>query len=321
MRASGWWLSAALLVGCQGAGPVGPAAERGEQRSRAGLPATLVRGVVTAPASLIGIDGGTLVGPDGGTLARLEPGMLIGIDGGTLARPGGWRLAQAGAVPLARTVVLLAGPDGTPLVSRVQTLTDASGRYALQVRGRAGLVVALALTQERRLVRLSGLLHETAAGQVAVSPASTLVSTALIAELAGTPRNFSAVRAADYQTALAGVGPAAAALTPATLTAPEALLAAAREALGASEGARKGFEAVVARLTAATYDEEAPPSLPAAAPSVAAGGRQSSAGQAQPGAPTASPVATPTAAPPPTPASAEGPPSPTPSEELIQQGR
>ncbi|MEB3327870.1 MAG: hypothetical protein VKQ33_01415 [Candidatus Sericytochromatia bacterium] len=91
-----------------------------------------------------------------------------------------------------------------PLTPQVQAVTGARGRYTLRARARAGVVVALARTSERRLARLSELLLEDAAGQVAISPGSTLVTTALLAEVKGTGRNFSAVRPADYQAAVGG---------------------------------------------------------------------------------------------------------------------
>jgi hypothetical protein len=224
---------------------------------------------VTGPASLVGVDAGSLVGPDGNGLLGRDAGALVGVDAGTLRGPV-WSLLQAEGVPLARTVVLLAGPDGTPVNPRVQAVTDASGRYTLQARGRGGVVVALARTTERRLVRLSGLLHEGASGQVAISPATTLVTTALMAEVKGTGRNFSAVRAADYRTAVDGVASSAERLGPAALSSSDALLAAAREALSSSEVAAAGFGRAVGRLTTAEYDSEPPSSAPGPATAASA---------------------------------------------------
>jgi hypothetical protein len=244
-------LVAFLLVGCHVT--VSPAPNAAvERRARVSAPLTPIRGAVTAPSSLLGVDAGSLVGPDGSGLLGLDAGSLLGVDAGTLRT-----LAQAGHVPLARTVVLLAGPDGRPVEPRVQTVTDAQGRYTLQARGRGGIVVALARSPERRLVRLSGLLHPGAQGQVAVSPATTLVTAALMAEVNGTPRNFSAVRPVDYQAAVEGVAGAAAELPSETLAAADALLAVAREAIRTSEAGSAGFGRLVERLTAAVYDPEA----------------------------------------------------------------
>ncbi|MEB3327681.1 MAG: hypothetical protein VKQ33_00440 [Candidatus Sericytochromatia bacterium] len=259
MRPTGWVLAMGLLVGCQVTVPLAPGTG-GEQRARAGLPLTVIRGAVTGPASLIGVDAGGLIGPDGNGLVGLDAGALVGVDAGSL-RWAGRTLLQGGQAPLARTVVLLAGPDGVPLVPRVQAVTDASGRYTLQTRGRAGVVLALARTPERQLVRLSGLLHESASGQVGVSTATTLVTTALMAEVRGTGRGFAGLRAVDYQAAVDGVATAAAAVSPATLAAPAAVLAAAREAIGASEGTGGAFARLVARLAPTAYGVE-PSALP-----------------------------------------------------------
>ncbi|MEB3327682.1 MAG: hypothetical protein VKQ33_00445 [Candidatus Sericytochromatia bacterium] len=244
---------ALLGVACQAAPPQ-VADTPGERRGALGLSARAIKGVVNAPPGLIGVDAGTLIGVDAGT--------LIGVDAGTLLPGARLRLSQAGMVPLGGAAVVLAGPDGVPVQPLVTAITDAQGRFTVRARTRGGVLVALARGPAGAAVRLSAIPGAAPpAGDVAISPASTAVTAALMAEARDGRKNFSALGDRDYAAAVEAVAVRVASVPVEQLTDATALAAVYRAAVAENEALRAGFERLKAALTTAVYDPE-----PAAAP-------------------------------------------------------
>jgi hypothetical protein len=213
-----------------------------------------IKGVVTAPQGLIGVDAGTLIGVDAGT--------LIGVDAGTLLPAGRLRLAQSGLVPLAGAAVVLAGPDGAPVKPLVQATTDAQGRFTLRARVRGGVLLALGRGPGGGSVRLSAIPSAFQSGeQVSISPATTAVTAALMAEVRGGIRNFSAMAAREYAAACAAMEPHVSGMALEKMGDEAAMAKAFLGMVAGNETHRAGFERMKASLTETMYEEavEEPP--------------------------------------------------------------
>ncbi|MEB3221752.1 MAG: hypothetical protein VKS61_06700 [Candidatus Sericytochromatia bacterium] len=298
-----------LLSACQLQAPV--AEGEPERRAALAFPVRPVKGQVMAPPGLIGVDGGTLIGVDGGTLIGVDGGSLIGVDGGTL------RLAQAGLVPLGGAAVVLAGPDGVPVTPAVTVQTDAQGRFTLRARLRGGVLLVLARGPSGAPVRLSAIPSAAQpGGEVAVTPATTAVSAALMAEAREGRKNFSGVVARDYEAAVEALAGRLAGVTVAQLADVAGLAGLYRAAAAEDDGLRAGFERLKAALSTTVYDEEPAPG-PAASTSPTQGAPAAGAGAnlvalpPEPVVPTATPDAavSPSAGFEPTPAPTTSPPA------------
>jgi hypothetical protein len=228
------------------------------------------------PPGLIAAGGQNLIAAGGQNLISNAPPSLIAAGGLNMRAPV-FALTAAGAVPLADVVVAAARPDGSLAEPFVLARTDAAGRFALVPPAASGLLVALAEAPNQRLVRLVGLGRATElAGGAAITPASTVVATALRRELPPGLTDLSPIAPADWRVAVQGVAGAAAGLSPEALGNEAQLLQLFLAVAGGTPVVRDAF----ARMREALKR----PASPAPSPAPAAG-------------PTVGPAAGPTPAP------------------------
>jgi hypothetical protein len=188
--------------------PAGPAATTGASAATP-EPAGTLRGTLRGPAGLIAAGGLNLASVGGQSLISNAPPSLIAAGGLNLRAPT-FGLAATASGPVADVVVGAARPDGSLIEPFVLTRTDQAGRFGLVPPAGAGLLVALAEGPNRRLVKLFGLGRATEpGGAAAITPASTLVATALRRELPPEPVALSAIAVADWRIAVQGVAGAA----------------------------------------------------------------------------------------------------------------
>lgn len=206
--------------------------------TRSALPAKRpLKGTVSLPPGLVGLDSSSLIGLDGAS--------LLGLDGASLKSSSASvrHLQSAADRSIAGVTVLLAQPDGRPVKPRTETKTDEMGRFAFSVRADRYVVVALLQDEQRRPVRLRGFGDARAPqAAVRVNLASTIVVAGLAAE--GQQRGLEQMPFNAYEQVLVAAEAAVPKMAPLVAVSDENVLEGFRELLERDQAIFEAVETV-----------------------------------------------------------------------------
>jgi hypothetical protein len=182
-------LSALCVSGCAATGvPLAPAPIAAEGTVRPAFATVALKGVALAPASIVSSNAGTLVGNNAAG--------LISDKAASLSAPAYALLAVDALAPVADADVVVSDSAGRPLTGLKPVKTDASGGFTVEGVPQGMVCVVEVKAASFRLTTVATGLKGAAAFEV--SPATTVVTEHLKANLATMPGAIAHVKPADF---------------------------------------------------------------------------------------------------------------------------